>query len=281
MTTAAAQTTGTDGSYSFDVLAGVYVVTANGTYLGVITVGTDSPGGTLNDYLAGYDPSALTPEIVQTVEGLVKEAQEAATAAANSAASARTDATSAHADALSAAESAEQVLSAMNLSVNGISPDNSGNIQTYSVTKTLSSGVRAYTAVVENIDTEMVSMIANASFASSLTVDLSNFCKASPIYRLRLTLSVQEQYAPDGLKLIFTGVSKIWNDNGGGGLRRQRLFIKTISRLLISGEQITPQLQLSRQSIKAPTDNEGWQKIMARFWCIAIDAPHFEIMLYI
>lgn len=216
MTTAAAQTTGTDGSYSFDVLAGVYVVTANGTYLGVITVGTDSPGGTLNDYLAGYDPSALTPEIVQTVEGLVKEAQEAATAAANSAASARTDATSAHADALSAAESAEQVLSAMNLSVNGISPDNSGNIQTYSVTKTLSSGVRAYTAVVENIDTEMVSMIANASFASSLTVDLSNFCKASPIYRLRLTLSVQEQYAPDGLKLIFTGVSKIWNDNGGG-----------------------------------------------------------------
>ncbi|EJK0523139.1 prophage tail fiber N-terminal domain-containing protein [Salmonella enterica] len=84
MTTAAAQTTGADGSYSFDVLAGVYVVTASGAYLGVITVGTDSPDGTLNDYLAGYDPSALTPEIVQTVEELVKEAQEAAVAAAAS-----------------------------------------------------------------------------------------------------------------------------------------------------------------------------------------------------
>ncbi|EIZ8584057.1 prophage tail fiber N-terminal domain-containing protein [Salmonella enterica subsp. enterica] len=88
MTTTAAQTTGADGSYGFDVLAGVYVVTANGAYLGVITVGTDSPDGTLNDYLAGYDPSALTPEIVQTVEELVKEAQEAAAAAAGSAAAA-------------------------------------------------------------------------------------------------------------------------------------------------------------------------------------------------
>lgn len=80
-TTTAQQITGVDGSYSFDVLAGVYVVTASGAYLGVITVGTDSPDGTLNDYLAGYDPSVLTPEIVQTVEELVKEAQEAASAA--------------------------------------------------------------------------------------------------------------------------------------------------------------------------------------------------------
>ncbi|HII1679912.1 TPA: prophage tail fiber N-terminal domain-containing protein [Salmonella enterica] len=89
MTTSAAQTTGADGSYSFDVLAGAYVVAASGSYLGVITVGTDSPDGTLNDYLAGYDPSALTPEIVQTVEELVKEAQAASTAATDSAAAAR------------------------------------------------------------------------------------------------------------------------------------------------------------------------------------------------
>ncbi|ELO72798.1 TPA: hypothetical protein JEL63_003063 [Salmonella enterica subsp. enterica serovar Enteritidis] len=103
MTTTAAQTTGADGSYGFDVLAGVYVVTANGAYLGVITVGTDSPDGTLNDYLAGYDPSALTPEIVQTVEELVKEAQEAAAAAAGSAAAAAGSATTAE----KAAERAE------------------------------------------------------------------------------------------------------------------------------------------------------------------------------
>lgn len=51
--TTAAQATGTDGSYSFDVLAGVYVVTASGAYLGVITVGTDSQDGTLNSFLAG------------------------------------------------------------------------------------------------------------------------------------------------------------------------------------------------------------------------------------
>ncbi|MFU0898402.1 hypothetical protein [Kluyvera ascorbata] len=138
---------------------------------------------------------------------LVKGAQEAAAAA-------QADATAAHADAVAAAGSALQVLAAMNVSVNGISPDESRNIQTYSCGKTLSSGVQAYTAVVENIDTEMVSMIANASFASSLNVDLSNFGKASPIYRVRLAISVREQYAPDGLTLIFTGVSKIWNDSG-------------------------------------------------------------------
>ncbi|ECJ5891796.1 hypothetical protein FNH88_19385 [Salmonella enterica subsp. salamae] len=87
-TTTAQQITGVDGSYSFDVLAGAYVVAASGSYLGVITVGTDSPDGTLNDYLAGYDPSTLTPEIVQTVEELVKEAQEAASVAQDAAAEA-------------------------------------------------------------------------------------------------------------------------------------------------------------------------------------------------
>lgn len=53
MGTAAEQITGADGSYSFDLLAGVYVVTASGIYLGVITVGPDSPDGTLNEYLNG------------------------------------------------------------------------------------------------------------------------------------------------------------------------------------------------------------------------------------
>lgn len=53
MGTVAEQTTGADGSYSFDVLNGVYVVTASGIYLGVITVGPDSPDGTLNEYLNG------------------------------------------------------------------------------------------------------------------------------------------------------------------------------------------------------------------------------------
>ncbi|EGF4599616.1 hypothetical protein ICE59_004083 [Salmonella enterica subsp. enterica serovar Agama] len=94
MTTNAAQDTGADGSYSFDVLTGVYVVTASGKYLGVITIGADSPDGTLNDYLAGYDPNALTPEIVETIEALVKEARAAAEAAADAAQMAQTAADS-------------------------------------------------------------------------------------------------------------------------------------------------------------------------------------------
>lgn len=82
MTTMASQKTGSDGSYGFDLRAGVYVVTANGLYLGVITVSTGGPDGTLNDYLAAYNPAALTPAVVETVQGLVKEAQAAAIAAA-------------------------------------------------------------------------------------------------------------------------------------------------------------------------------------------------------
>lgn len=53
LATTAQQITGADGAYSFDVLNGVYVVTASGIYLGVITVGPDSPDGTLNEYLSG------------------------------------------------------------------------------------------------------------------------------------------------------------------------------------------------------------------------------------
>lgn len=51
MGTVAEQTTGADGSYSFDLLAGVYVVTASGVYLGVITINSDSVDGSLNDLL--------------------------------------------------------------------------------------------------------------------------------------------------------------------------------------------------------------------------------------
>lgn len=51
MATTANTVTGADGSYGFDLRAGVYVVTANCLYLGVITVSDDSPDGTLNDYL--------------------------------------------------------------------------------------------------------------------------------------------------------------------------------------------------------------------------------------
>lgn len=60
----------------------------------MITIGADSPDGTLNDYLAGYDPNALTPEIVETIEALVKEAQAAAEAAADAAQMAQTAADS-------------------------------------------------------------------------------------------------------------------------------------------------------------------------------------------
>lgn len=95
MTTTASQVTGADGSYAFDLRAGVYVVTASGDYLGVITVSDDSPAGTLNDYLAAYDPAALTPAVVETVQKLVKEAQAAAAEAKTAAAEAEAAAASA------------------------------------------------------------------------------------------------------------------------------------------------------------------------------------------
>lgn len=97
MTTTASRVTGADGSYAFDLRAGVYVVTASGAYLGVITVSDDSPDGTLNDYLAAYDPAALTPAVVETVQKLVKEAQAAAAEAKTAAAEAEAAAAAASA----------------------------------------------------------------------------------------------------------------------------------------------------------------------------------------
>ncbi|EEC0294457.1 hypothetical protein YV76_001838 [Salmonella enterica subsp. enterica] len=85
MTTNAAQDTGADGSYSFDMLSGVYVVTASGAYLGVINVCPDSPDGTLNDYLTNFSADEMTPAALAEIQELVKEARAAATAAAMSA----------------------------------------------------------------------------------------------------------------------------------------------------------------------------------------------------
>ncbi|MBG0581756.1 prophage tail fiber N-terminal domain-containing protein [Enterobacter kobei] len=85
MTTTAKQTTKSDGSYEFDVLPGVYVVTADGEYLGVINVCVDSVDDTLNAYLTNFSTDGMTPEVVKEIEALVKEAQDAAQAAAASA----------------------------------------------------------------------------------------------------------------------------------------------------------------------------------------------------
>ncbi|EXX82038.1 phage tail protein [Salmonella enterica subsp. enterica serovar Namur str. 05-2929] len=122
MTTNAAQDTGADGSYSFDMLSGVYVVTASGAYLGVINVCPDSPDGTLNDYLTNFSADEMTPAALAEIQELVKEARDAAaaaqssavaaeaskTAAAGSASAAEASAGDAEASAAAAKESADQ-----------------------------------------------------------------------------------------------------------------------------------------------------------------------------
>lgn len=102
-TTTAQQSTGMDGSYSFDMLSGVYVVTASGAYLGVINVCPDSPDGTLNNYLTNFSADELTPAALAEIQELVKEAQDAAAAAQSSAVAAETSKTAA-AGSASAAE---------------------------------------------------------------------------------------------------------------------------------------------------------------------------------
>ncbi|EKS6403529.1 prophage tail fiber N-terminal domain-containing protein [Enterobacter hormaechei] len=52
--TNATQVTGTKGSYDMEVSPGVYVVSADGNYLGVINVGEDSEDATLNTFLMAY-----------------------------------------------------------------------------------------------------------------------------------------------------------------------------------------------------------------------------------
>ncbi|EPS4685133.1 prophage tail fiber N-terminal domain-containing protein [Salmonella enterica subsp. enterica] len=106
MTTNAAQDTGADGSYSFDVRPGVYVVTASGAYLGVINVCPDSPDGTLNDYLTNFSADEMTPAALAEIQELVKEAQDAAAAAKESAVAAETSKTAAAGSASAAEASA-------------------------------------------------------------------------------------------------------------------------------------------------------------------------------
>ncbi|EHQ0665642.1 prophage tail fiber N-terminal domain-containing protein [Salmonella enterica] len=105
-TTTAQQSTGMDGSYSFDMLSGVYVVTASGAYLGVINVCPDSPDGTLNNYLTNFSADELTPAALAEIQELVKEAREAAAAAQSCAVAAETSKTAAAGSASAAEASA-------------------------------------------------------------------------------------------------------------------------------------------------------------------------------
>lgn len=83
--TNAAAVTAADGSYSMSVLVGLYAVSAiinrQEDYLGVIQVYPDSPDGTLNEYLACFNPDDVTPAILAEMELLVAEAKAAAAAA--------------------------------------------------------------------------------------------------------------------------------------------------------------------------------------------------------
>ena len=87
--TNAAAVTAADGSYSMSVLVGTYAVTATinrqPDYLGVIQVYPDSPDGTLNEFLACFNPDDATPAILLEMEELVAEAKANAAAAAASA----------------------------------------------------------------------------------------------------------------------------------------------------------------------------------------------------
>lgn len=157
MTTTASQMTGADGSYAFDLRAGVYVVTASGAYLGVITVSADSPSGTLNDYLAAYDPATLTPAVVDTVQELVKEAQEAAKAAEDAAASAK-----------SSVDDIAKNLADMNLvkSVNGTTPAEDGKVTLYGPYVSFFDGVNEFKPQVEGFDTEFFICMQHATGVS-------------------------------------------------------------------------------------------------------------------
>jgi len=85
MTTKASQKTSNDGSYNFEVMPCTYVVTANKSYLGIIQVYTDSPDASLNQYLAAFNPDAVTPEILAEMQALLIDACAAAKSAQESA----------------------------------------------------------------------------------------------------------------------------------------------------------------------------------------------------
>gem|GEM_PF-1629265 len=85
MTTKASQKTSNDGSYNFEVMPCTYVVTANKSYLGIIQVYTNSPDASLNQYLAAFNPDAVTPEILAEMQALLIDARAAAKSAQESA----------------------------------------------------------------------------------------------------------------------------------------------------------------------------------------------------
>jgi hypothetical protein len=91
--TNAAAVTASDGSYSMPVLPGVYAVSAKiqyaPDYLGIIHVYTDSPDGTLNQYLAEFNPDDVTPEILREMQLILLEAKLAAESAWLAAAAAK------------------------------------------------------------------------------------------------------------------------------------------------------------------------------------------------
>lgn len=219
ITTTASQMTGADGSYAFDLRAGVYVVSASGAYLGVITVSADGPDGTLNDYLAAYDPASLTPAVVDTVQELVKEAQAAAKAAEDAAAKAAEEAKDAAADAASAKSSVDDIaknLADMNVvkSVNGTTPDKDGKVTLYGPYVSFFDGVNEFKPQVGGFDTEFVYMHATRD-GGKLTLDLTNFTHASMIYRLRVALDAQVGLTA-GITLSFKGLSanRVWDTDG-------------------------------------------------------------------
>ncbi|MEZ2602864.1 prophage tail fiber N-terminal domain-containing protein [Kluyvera intermedia] len=83
--TNAAAVTATDGSYAMSVRPGVYAVTATISntpdYLGIIQVYADSPDGTLNQYLAEFNPDDVSPEILREMQLILIDAQLAAKSA--------------------------------------------------------------------------------------------------------------------------------------------------------------------------------------------------------
>jgi hypothetical protein len=87
--TNAAAVTATDGSYVMSVMPGVYAVSATinnaPDYLGIIQVYADSPDGTLNQYLAEFNPDDATPESLREMQLLLLEAKLAAASAMESA----------------------------------------------------------------------------------------------------------------------------------------------------------------------------------------------------
>ncbi|WP_201282903.1 prophage tail fiber N-terminal domain-containing protein [Serratia rhizosphaerae] len=87
--TNAAAVTATDGSYAMSVMPGVYAVAATinnaPDYLGIIQVYADSPDGTLNQYLAEFNPDDATPQALREMQLLLLEAELAAASARASA----------------------------------------------------------------------------------------------------------------------------------------------------------------------------------------------------